>query len=95
MTKQPVNIWQERIHAQIAQQREATISLLQDWVKEQSEQGKERSIQEKIAARLSASQGIEVIDSLLQQMLFQRGEKRLQQTFAMMGRMGRTIRQLR
>lgn len=53
MTKQPINNWQERIDAQIALEREATISLLQDWVKEQSEQGKERSIQEKIAARLS------------------------------------------
>nr|WP_134683297.1 peptidase [Brevibacillus migulae] len=51
--------WQERIRAQIAQERGATVTLLQEWVRERSVQGEERSIQEKIAAHLTAM-GLEV-----------------------------------
>lgn len=59
MTEQPIHPWQERIRAQIAQERGATVALLQEWVQERSVQGEERSIQEKIAAHLTAM-GLEV-----------------------------------
>ncbi|NGQ97075.1 peptidase [Brevibacillus sp. SYP-B805] len=51
--------WQERIHAQLQQEREAAARLLQEWVKEPSLQGQERPLQEKIASRLAAM-GLEV-----------------------------------
>jgi len=59
LTEQPVHPWQERIRTQIAQERGATVALLQEWVQERSVQGEERSIQEKIAAHLTAM-GLEV-----------------------------------
>lgn len=59
MTEQPIHSWQERIRAQIAQECGATVALLQEWVQERSVQGEERSIQEKIAAHLTAM-GLEV-----------------------------------
>jgi len=59
LTEQPIHPWQERIRAQIAQERGATVALLQEWVQERSVQGEERSIQEKIAAHLTAM-GLEV-----------------------------------
>jgi acetylornithine deacetylase len=51
--------WKERIHAQLEQEREDATRLLQEWVREGSVQGQERSIQEKIARHLAAM-GLEV-----------------------------------
>ncbi|QQE73053.1 peptidase [Brevibacillus composti] len=46
--------WHALIREQIAKERSAAVELLQEWVREPSVQGEERSIQEKIAARLHA-----------------------------------------
>jgi len=51
--------WKEQIRACIARERQAATKLLQEWVREASVQGNERSIQEKIADRLSRM-GLEV-----------------------------------
>lgn len=51
--------WQALIREQIEKERAAATQLLQEWVREPSVQGEERSIQEKIAQRLHAM-GMEV-----------------------------------
>lgn len=59
MTKQRMQVWQERIRAQIAKERDAAVALLQEWVQQPSEQGREQAMQEKIAGHLAAM-GLEV-----------------------------------
>ncbi|MBO8163289.1 MAG: peptidase [Brevibacillus sp.] len=59
MTVEQWERWREKIHRQLAEERDAAIALLADWVREPSVQGAERSIQEQIAERLAAM-GLEV-----------------------------------